>query len=131
MEATPKMGASAEPGGQVPPTPAWTGAASFRETMLAFLDDPAARDTLRAAGGVIYDLALQAAVGTGEPASATRRDVQAGQADLRYLRGWFESISRAEEESELTAEDAALARFAGRMAGELAKLDAAIEKELA
>jgi hypothetical protein len=111
------------------PSP-WEESASFRETMLVFIDEPEARDAVREAGRVLYDLAVGASSGISERGSATRAELRAAQADLRYLHGYFASVGEEGKVSSLSAEDAALSRFASRLAGQLGNLVAAIERTL-
>jgi hypothetical protein len=99
--------------------------------MLAFIDDPAAREAVREAGRVLYDLAVEASRGISQEGSATRAELRAAQADLRHLHGYFGSIGQEGERSSLSADDEALSRFAGRLAGQLASLVVAIERTLA
>jgi hypothetical protein len=99
--------------------------------MLVFIDEPEARDAVREAGRVLYDLTVGASSGISERGSATRAELRAAQADLRYLHGYIASIGQEGEVSSLSAEDAALSRFAGRLAGQLGNLVAAIERTLA
>jgi hypothetical protein len=113
-----------------PPPPSWNEAESFRETMLTFIDEPDAREAVREAGRVLYDLAVEASRGISEAGSATRAELRAAQADLRYLSGYLGSIGREGEVSSLSADDEALSRFAGRLAGQLGSLVAAIERNL-
>ena len=113
-----------------PSPPPWNESDSFRETMLTFIDDPAARDAVREAGRVLYDLAVEASSGISERDSATRAELRAAQADLRYLHGYVESIGQEGAVSSLSADDEALSRFAGRLAGQLGSLVAAIERTL-
>lgn len=111
--------------------PTWKEATSFRETMLAFLNDPADAEALRTAGQVLYRMALQAAVGRDDGFSATYSQVRSGLSDLHYLQGWFDSIERSAEDFVLTEEDAGIARLAGWVAGEVARLVSVIEEQLA
>ena len=113
-----------------PTPPPWNESDSFRETMLVFIDEPAAREAVREAGRVLYDLAVEASRGIDERGSATRAELRAAQADLRYLLGYIDSIGREGEVSSLSADDEALSRFAGRLAGQLGSLVAAIERNL-
>jgi hypothetical protein len=108
----------------------WNEAESFRETMLAFIDGADEREAIREAGRVLYDLAVEASSGISERGSATRAELRAAQADLRYLHGYIESIGQEGEVSSLSADDEALSRFASRLAGQLGNLVAAIERTL-
>ena len=118
------------PQSTAPTPPPWNESESFRETMLAFIDGADEREAIREAGRVLYDLAVEASSGISERGSATRAELRAAQADLRYLHGYLDSIGREDEVSSLSADDEALSRFAGRLAGQLASLVAAIERTL-
>jgi hypothetical protein len=109
----------------------WEESASFRETMLVYIDEAQARGAVREAGRVLYDLTIEASHGIEERGSATRAELRAGQADLHYLGGWFEAIRQQEQQSSLTEDDMALTRFAGQVAAQLANLEAEIERRLA
>jgi hypothetical protein len=98
--------------------------------MLVFIDDSATREAVREAGRVLYDLAVEASRGVSEAGSATRAELRAAQADLRYLHGYLDSIGQGREVSSLSADDEALSPFAGRLAGQLGSLVAAIERTL-
>jgi len=80
---------------------------------------------------VLYDMAVEASRGISEGGSATRAELRAAQADLRYLSGYLDSIGQEGEVSSLSTHDAILSRFAGRLAVQVASLDAAIERRLA
>lgn len=136
METRPNKGAPGGSEGQPPPTDGaesavpWEEAATFRETWLGFVSDPAEREAFRAVGRALYHMAAEATTGYGESGSATRGEVRAGLVDLRYLQGWFDAIRESAEASELTVQDTNLARFAGDLAAELANLASKIEREL-
>jgi hypothetical protein len=98
--------------------------------MLAFIDGADEREAVREAGRVLYDLAVEASSGISERGSATRAELRAAQADLRYLHGYLESIGQEGDVSSLSADDEALSRFAGRLAGQVGSLVAAIERTL-
>jgi hypothetical protein len=106
--------------------PDWNESDSFRETMLIFIDDPAIRE----AGRGLYDLAVEASQGEFSEPSMTRTELRAVQAELRYLQGYLDGVKREPEESSLSADDAALCRFAGRLEIQLGALGAAIERTL-
>jgi hypothetical protein len=109
--------------------PAWNESDSFRETTLHLFSDPKDREALRHVGGILYDLALEADRGlAGE--SSIREEMRAVAADLRYVEGYLVMIGRLSEESSLSPTDDALARFAGKLAGQVGAVAAAIEEEL-
>jgi hypothetical protein len=110
--------------------PPWNESDSFRETTLIWINDPDDREALRRVGRLIYDLAIEAT--SYEPAepSQTRAELSAALADLRYLEGYLAAVGREAEESTLEPEDDALSHFAGRLAGQVGSLAAAIEKVL-
>src|ERR1700680_1831628 len=126
--------------------PPWTEGESFRETTLHLIDDPADREAFRHAGRVLYDLAVEGTreVGTtpADP-SITRAELRAVAADLRYTGGYCAAIrrsgqgcslaaarGRAAEECSLDADDEELARFAGKLAGQVGALVDKIDRRL-
>jgi hypothetical protein len=113
-----------------PTPPPWNEADSFRETTLQYIDDPSDREALRHAGRVIYDLAVEASHELGGDRSVTRAEVRAALADLRYLEGYLALIGRSAEECSLDESDDALARFAGRLVGQVGAIVQAIEGRL-
>jgi hypothetical protein len=60
----------------------------------------------------------------------TRAELGAVVADLRHLEGYLAMVGREAEESTLAPDDDALAHFAGRLAGQVGSLAAAIERTL-
>jgi hypothetical protein len=108
----------------------WNESDSFRETTLIWIDDPQDREALRQAGRVLYDLAVEVSRAMGGEPSMTRAELRAVAADLRYTAGYCASIGREAEESTLEPDDDALAHFAGRLAGQVGSLAAAIERTL-
>ncbi len=113
--------------------PPWIEGESFRETTLHLIDDPADREAFRHAGRVLYDLAVESTreVGTipADP-SITRAELRAVAADLRYTGGYCAAIRRSAEECSLDADDEELARFAGKLAGQVGALVDKIERRL-
>jgi hypothetical protein len=109
----------------------WNESDAIRETALLFIDDPDDREAVRHAGRVLYDLAVEATREVGGDASVTRAELRAAMADLRYLHGYLDAVSREGEESSLSADDAALCRFAGRLGIQLGALAGAIERTIA
>jgi hypothetical protein len=110
-------------------SPPWNESDSFRETTLQLLNDPADREAVRQVGRVLYDLALEASSNQGGE-SATRTELRAIAADLRYTGGYCAMVGREARECSLDAADEALARFAGKLAGRVGTLVAAIEERL-
>jgi hypothetical protein len=110
--------------------PPWNESDSIRETTLIWINDPDDREALRRVGRLIYDLAVEAT--SYEPAepSQTRAELSAALAEFRYLEGFLALVGRQAEESTLEPDDDALAHFAGRLAGQVGSLAAAIERTL-
>jgi hypothetical protein len=107
---------------------------SFRETTLQLIDDPEDREAMRQFGRLVYHLALEATMesGTGRDgeSSVTRAELRAVAGDFRSLGGYLRLVKRSAFESSLEPQDAKLARFAGKLAGRVDKLVAAIEGRL-
>jgi hypothetical protein len=118
------------PGSPQSISPPWNESDSFRETALIWIDRPEDREALRQAGRLIYDLAVEASRAMGDDSSMTRAELRAAAADLLHLEGYLAAVGRQAEESSLEPDDDALAHFAGRLAGQVASLAAAIEKVL-
>jgi hypothetical protein len=118
------------PGSQQSIAPPWNESDSFRETTLQLFDDPEDREALRQAGRVLYDLAVETSRDLGGEPSMTRAELRAIAADLRYTSGYCAMVRRSAEECSLDAADAALARFAGKLADRVGALVASIEERL-
>jgi hypothetical protein len=116
--------------GPPPPPPPWIEADSFRETTLQNFDDPQARDALRQVGRLLYDLAVETTRQVTGEASVTRAELRAIAADLRYTGGYLAMVGRSAEECSLSVTDEALARFAGKLAGQVGALVESIDGEL-
>jgi hypothetical protein len=112
-------------------SPPWNESDAIRETALLYVDDPDDRETLRRLGRLIFNLAVETTREMGGDPSVTRAELRAAQADLRFVAGYLASIGREAEESSLSTHDAILSRFAGRLAVQVASLDAAIDRRLA
>jgi hypothetical protein len=110
--------------------PSWNESDSFRETALIWIDQPEDREVLRQAGRLFYDMAVEVSRAMGGESSMTRAELRAVAADLRYTAGYCAAIGRQAQESTLEPDDDALAHFAGRLAGQVASLAAAIERTL-
>lgn len=109
----------------------WNESDSFRETMLQFFEDPADKTAVRHVGRVLYDLAVEASRDLGGESSVTRAELRAVAADLRYTGGYLLNVIRRSAEScSLDAADEKLARFAGKLAGQVAALVEKIERRL-
>jgi hypothetical protein len=114
-----------------PPPPPWIEADSFRETTLQNLDDPADREAFRQVGRVLYTLTVETTRDMSGESSVTRAELRAVAADLRYTCGYlFHVIRRSAEWCSLDAADEKLARFAGKLAGQVTALVEKIERRL-
>jgi hypothetical protein len=110
--------------------PPWNESDSIRETTLIWIDSPEDREALRQAGRVLCDLAVEVSRAMGGESSMTRAELRAVAADLRYSAGYCAAIGRQAQESTLEPDDDALSHFAGRLAGHVGNLAAAIERTL-
>jgi hypothetical protein len=109
----------------------WNESDSFRETMLQFFEELADKAAVRHVGRVLYDLAVEASRDLGGESSVTRAELRAVAADLRYTGGYlFHVIGRSAESCSLDAADEKLARFAGKLAGQVGALVEKIERRL-
>jgi hypothetical protein len=106
-------------GSPYPTPPSWVEADSFRETTLRNFDNPQDRDALRHVGRMLYEMALETTRELADESSSTRSEMRAVAADLRYLEGYLFMIGRSSEECSLSVTDDALARFAGKLAGQV------------
>ncbi|HEV3458577.1 MAG TPA: hypothetical protein VHG32_18620 [Thermoanaerobaculia bacterium] len=118
------------PGSNQSTLPPWNEADSFRETTLQNFDKPQDREALRQVGRLLYDLAVETLRELVGESSVTRAELRAIAADLRYTGGYCAMVGRSAQECSLNATYEALARFAGRLAGRLGALVAAIEEKL-
>src|SRR5579872_1846074 len=106
--------------------PPWDESASFRETTLYLLEDPADREAVRHAGRVLHDLALEATSEQPGEESVTREELRAAAADLRHTGGYLRNvIRRSVVECSLDESDERLARFAGKLSRQV---DALVDK---
>lgn len=116
-----------------PPSEPWTEEAAFRETTLQCVDDPADREIVRLAGGLLHMALLESTRRCGttdaDP-SVIRAELRALAADLGYVRRYCAMVRRSATESSLDAQDEALARFAGRMGKKVQAIVGAIEARL-
>jgi len=112
-------------------SPPWIEADSIRETTLMLLDSRKDRAALRRVGRLLKDLALEATRDPGDE-SATRAELRAAAADLRYTGGYlFNVIRRSAEWCSLDESDERLAYFAGKLSRQVAALVDKIERRLA
>jgi hypothetical protein len=109
--------------------PRWKESRCIRETMLLYVDDPAARKALRRVGSLIYDWAVET-TGLPDPESSTRRELRAAAKELRHIQGYLVSIADEPEASVLNRSDTELAYFAGDLAEDVQALGQAIEDKL-
>jgi hypothetical protein len=115
----------------VPPPPPWIEADSFRETTLQNFDNPEDREAFRQVGRVLYTLAVETTRDMTGESTVTRAELRAVAADLRYTGGYLlHVIHRSAEWCSLDAADEKLARFAGKLAGQVGALAEVIEGEL-
>lgn len=111
--------------------PPWIEGDSIRETTLQFFEDPAEKEGLRQVGRVLYRLGTEASRDMGDESSVTRAELRAVAADLRYTGGYLlHVIRRSAEWCSLDAADERLARFAGKLAGQVGALVEKIERRL-
>jgi hypothetical protein len=111
--------------------PPWIEADSIRETTLFLFDHRRDRTALRRVGRLLKDLALEATRDPGVE-SATRAELRAAAADLRYTGGYlFHVIRRSAEWCSLDESDERLAYFAGKISRQVAALVEKIERRLA
>jgi len=111
--------------------PPWDESASFRETTLYLLEDPADREAVRHAGRVLHDLALEATSEQQGEESITREELRAA-ADLRHTGGYLRNvIRRSVVECSLDEADERLGRFAGKIGRQVDALVEKIERRLA
>ena len=129
--------ATAQSGGQgsaMPPIidPAvWEDFSVFRETFLMYVTEPKHNAALRTAGEFLFTMVLeQHGSWPSWTESPTRTELRAAVADMRHLEGFLTSVGREHRLSSLSSEDAALSRFAARVAVEVGKLTDRIEREL-
>jgi hypothetical protein len=111
----------------------WIEESAFRETFLQAIDDPVRRESVRRAGAFFFLVALEATFHNGttqEDPSATRADLRAIAADLRYLQGYAAAVGYSAVSCTLEPADEAHAQAAGRLAETLAAFAGSIEARL-
>jgi hypothetical protein len=108
----------------------WEDFQGLRETFLLHVADPNANESLRTFGCFLYNLLLEAGEGAFGAESATRSEIRAALADLRFLQGFLGAVGMEGSSSSLAPEDVGLSALAGREALELARVADRIETEL-
>ena|ERR1700680_1793244 len=116
-------------GSPYPTPPSWVEDDSIRETTLHLFDRRKDRAALRRVGRLLHDLALEGPREPGEE-SVTRTELRAVAADLRNTGGYLLNVIRRSADWCLDADDEKLARFAGRLAGQVGALVEKIERRL-
>ncbi len=84
---------------------------------------------MRAFGRVFFDMAVEMSRDPGDE-SATRSELRAILADLRYTAGCSTMVGHSAESCSLEAADEKLARFARRLARRLGAVIGSIEAQL-
>lgn len=118
-----------------PPTidPArWEDFEGFRESFLVYFTRPDANASLRTVATLIYDLVLDS--GTvlmpDHPEGWARSQVRAVLADLRFLQGVLDSLTKEAEGASLPPYEEHLYRFAGQRSAVLGQMADEIEAQL-
>lgn len=111
------------------PYTGWETACVFRETFLAMLTPPGAADAFRFVGNLLFDMVLNADDWPTPPESPVRRELRAAGEDLRFVQGWLGTALEVNE-TEMHPDDARLARLAGRLAPQVGRIAALIERGL-
>jgi hypothetical protein len=110
----------------------WEDHEGFRETFLLHYTDPEANQTLRRLGGLMFNQALERVdLWPKRPESATRAELLAVVADLRFLEGYLGAVGQEHVISSLSSEDTALSQLAAAQALDVGRIADRIEEELA
>jgi len=113
------------------PFTGWETACVFRETFLAWLTPPGAADAFRLVGNLFFDMLLNADDWPKPEESPVRRELRAAARDLRFVQGWLATaLETSEALEERHPDDAHLARLAGRLAPQVGRLAAIVERDL-
>ena len=93
---------------------------------------PRDRAALRRVGRLFYDLVIyDSNLGLDRERSATRAELRAVAADLRFTAGYLRNtIRQSAKDCDLDPEDDELARFAGKLADRVGELVLKIERRL-
>lgn len=111
------------------PYTGWEAACVFRETFLSWLTPPGAAEAFRVIGNLFFDMMLNADDWPVPPEPPVRRELRSATQDLRFLQGWLGTALEANE-AEMHPEDAHFVRLAGRLAPQVGRIAAMIEREL-
>jgi hypothetical protein len=103
----------------------------FRETFLVWLTPPGAAEAFRYIGNLFFDLMLSADDWPTWTDSPVRAELQGAARDLRFLEGFLATAGTQHGAPDLALADAVLSRLAAKLAPEVGRLAARIEKELA
>jgi hypothetical protein len=130
----PEQSQSTPPPAVTPPTinPAeWERFEGFRETFLLYFTRGDANAALRTTATLLYDLCLESGPFMPDhPEGSARAQVRAVLADLRFLRGFLDSLTAEAEGSSLEAYEEHLFRFSGARAAVLGTIADEIEAQL-
>jgi hypothetical protein len=103
----------------------------LRETTLAVFTEPRLNAALRIVGDELYTMGLEyQRYWPREPGGAFRHLARAGLADLRHLQGFFASLGREREASELTPPEIRVSRLCGRLSLRVQEIAEVLEMEL-
>jgi hypothetical protein len=103
----------------------------LRETTLAVFTEPRINAALRVVGDELYTMGLEyQRHWPREPEGAFRHLARAGLADLRHLQGFFASLGREREATELTPPEIRVSRLCGRLSVRVQEIANVLEQEL-
>jgi hypothetical protein len=110
----------------------WEDFEGFRESFLLHFTKQPDNAALRTVATLLYDLALEASTALlpSHPEGWARAQVRAAVADLRFLQGFLDSLTKEAEGSSLEPFEEHLYRFSGARAVVLAKVADEIEAQL-
>lgn len=109
----------------------WEDHEGFRETFLLHYTAPEANETLRRLGELLFNQALERVdLWPTRPESATRTELLATVADLRFLEGYLGSVGQEHVVSSLAPEDTTLSQLAAAQALEVGRIADRIEEHL-
>jgi hypothetical protein len=126
---------STPPPAVTPPTidpTRWEDAEGFRETFLLYFTRADANAALRTVAMLLYDLVLDsgAVLMPDHPEGWARAQVRAVLADLRFLQGFLDALTKEAEGASLPPYDEHLYRYAGARSAVLATVGDEIEAQL-
>ena len=131
----PEQNESTPPAAVTPPTvdPArWEDFEGFRETFLLYFTRKPDNAALRTVATLLYDLVLESGniLMPPHPEGWARAQVRAALAELRFLQGFFASLTAEAEGASLEAYEEHLYRFAGQRSAVLGRIADEIEAQL-